>query len=133
MCKIGDIIVVESYQSHGSTMEHHSFIVLDDDNGIIRGLNYDMIAVVMSSFHNRRHKESKMRYPGNFPIAPDDQDIIGGNNGKFGYVKSEQFYYFKKDKIKYRVIGYIEENIFNLLIEFIEELSIPIQPIVENL
>jgi len=31
-------------------MNQHSFIVLEDNNGNIRGLDYDMLGIVMSSF-----------------------------------------------------------------------------------
>lgn len=56
-----------------------------------------------------------MSYPGNFPIEPDNQNIIGGNNGESGYIKAEQFYYFNKDKIPYKVIGKLDMEIFNIL------------------
>ena len=46
-----------------------------------------------------------------------------GGNGKSACIKAEQFYYFHKDKIKYKVIGKLDEEIFNLLVEFIEELN----------
>lgn len=59
MCQIGDIIVVDKYESHGKSLEQHSFIVIDDNNGRIRGLDYDMITIVMSSFHNEKHKNRK--------------------------------------------------------------------------
>lgn len=133
MCQVGDIIVVENYSSHGMTLDHHSFIVISDENGNIQGLDYDIISVVMSSFKSDAQKAKKLSYPGNFPITPDDQDIIGGSNGKSGYVKAEQFYYFNKDKIKFRVIGSVQEDIFNLLIRFIQNLQIPIELITDNL
>lgn len=74
-----------------------------------------------------------MKFDGNFPIVPDDQDIIGGDNGKSGFVKTEQFYYFNKNKINYRVIGYIQPDIFELIIDYINGLQIPIKRITENL
>ncbi len=77
-----------------------------------------------------------MSYPGNFQIQPEDQDIYDGNNGESGYIKAEQFYYFNKDKISYKVIGKFDIEIFNLLIEFIQKLvdaGVEFRQITENL
>lgn len=68
-------------------------------------------------------RERLMKYDGNFPIIPDEQDIENGGNGKMACIKAEQFYYFNKNKINYKVIGRLDEDIFNLLIKFIEELN----------
>lgn len=38
MCKVGDIIVVRNYKSHGKTINRHSFVVLSTENGQIQGL-----------------------------------------------------------------------------------------------
>lgn len=134
MCQLGDIIVVERYKSHGVEINHHSFVVISDEKGFIRGLDYDFICLVMSSYKDEEQKARKLSYPGNFPITVDDQYIIKGTNGKKGYIKAEQFYYFNKDKIKYKVIGHLDKDIFNLLIEFIqEEMEAPIKQITDNL
>lgn len=134
MCKIGDIILVDSYKSHGKTLNHHSFIVIEDDNGNICGLDYDMIGVVMSSFHDKKHKEMKLKHSGNFLVTFQDENIFNGkNNGKDGFVKTEQFYYFNKDKINFSVIGFMQEDVFEKIIKYIEELKIPIESITENL
>ncbi len=87
----------------------------------------------MSSFHNKKHKVKKMKYPGNFPLVPDDQDIIGKSNEKSGYVKTDQFYYFNKNNIQYRVIGCVNETVFELILDFIEEIKLPIDNITDNL
>ena len=42
-------------------------------------------------------------------------------------------YYFAKDKISYKVIGYMKPDIFDLLIEFIEESDFDISDIIDNL
>lgn len=122
MCKAGDIIIIDSYRSHEATIGRHSFIVLDDKEGVVKGLPFDFIALAMSSFKDNSQKERKMKYPGNFPISVDDVNITKGN-GKSGYVKAEQFYYFNKDKVRYTIIGHVESEIFHLLLEFIEQLA----------
>ena len=42
-------------------------------------------------------------------------------------------YYFSKDKISYMVIGNMKSDIFNLLIDYIEESDFEIVDIVDNL
>ena len=121
MCKAGDIIVVQKYKSHGRDVSRHSFVVIDDQGGEIQGLSFDFASLVMSSFKDEEQKARKMKYPGNFPIVAEDLDVCGGND-KSGYIKAEQFYYFNKDTIDYAVIGYLKPEIFNLLIEFIQDL-----------
>lgn len=45
MCKYGDIIVIDKYKTEdGFDMSRHSFIVVDDREGIIKGFSYDIIA-----------------------------------------------------------------------------------------
>lgn len=123
MCKIGDIILVYDPKRFKKPIGMHSFVVLDDTQGQIRGMDFDFIGLLMSSMDTEKKQEKLRKYPGNFPITPDEQDIEGGGNGKKAFIKAEQFYYFKKDSIKYRVLGRLDEEIFNLLIEFIEELN----------
>lgn len=136
MCQIGDIIVVYHYKDGKKSLDTHSFVVLDDTNGQIRGIDFDFIGLVMSSVKNEEQKKRKLSYLGNFPIVPEDQDIIGGDNGESGYIKAEQFYYFNKNKIDYKVIGKLDMDIFNLLVEFIGELinaGVKFRQITDNL
>lgn len=132
MCKIGDIIVIDNYVHNGKKLKKHSFVVLDDRYGQIQGLECDLICNVMSSFKDERQRKKKLKYPGNFPIVPDDFETIEGND-KNGYIKAEQFYYFNKHKIKYIVIGSLKEDIFNLLMEFVNEELESFEEIIDNL
>jgi len=86
----------------------------------------------MSSFRNEEQKKKKLSYTGNFPIVPDDYGAIDGNN-KSGYIKADQLYYFNKDKIEYIVIGRLSEDIFKLLLEFLEEELADYEQIIDNL
>ena len=57
-------------------------------------------------------------------------------NGKDGYIKAEQFYYFEKPKLNFRVIGSLTEDTWDALVDFIEELStrgVEIKQILDNL
>lgn len=135
MCQRGDIILIEHYISQENKVGRHPFIVLDDKNGEIQGVTFDFIGLAMSSFKDAEQKERKMKYPGNFPIAVDDFNRTD-KKPIDGYVKAEQFYYFDKNKIKFNVIGKMDEEIFNLLIEFIQELiekGVEFEQITDNL
>ena len=132
MCKVGDIIVINNYNDNGKVLDKHSFVVLNDEAGKIQGLDYDLICNVMSSFKNEKQRLKKLSYPGNFPITHNDFNVANGNE-KDGYIKAEQFYYFDKEKIDFIVIGSMNEEAFNLLIQFIENLNIDIVHIVDNL
>lgn len=131
MCKVGDIIVIQNYIHNGINLSKHSFIVLNDDAGQIQGLDYDIICNVMSSFKNEEQRRKKLCYPGNFPVESSDSTVVVGND-KSGYIKAEQFYYFNKEKIDYIVIGRLNEDAFNLLLEFIEKLE-EVKIILDNL
>lgn len=73
-----------------------------------------------------------MSYPGNFPIVSDDT-ITDPHNDRNGFVKSDQWYYFDKNKISYEVIGYMKPDIFDLLLEYIEESDFEFSDIIDNL
>ncbi|EJT6154947.1 hypothetical protein N2W29_003107 [Clostridium perfringens] len=132
MCKAGDIIIINNYNHNGETMKKHSFVVVDDESGEIQGLDYDFVANVMSSFKNEKQKAQKLKYPGNFPVEVNDT-ITNPDNGKEGFIKSEQFYYFNKAKIDFMVIGQMTKKKFEELIEFINNLETDIEEIIDNL
>ena len=133
MCKIRDIILVNNYIDNGKNLGKHSFIVISDKAGEIQGLNFDLICNTMSSFKDNKQRIKKLKFPGNFPISHDDS-IVDNNNGKDGYVKTDQLYFFNKSKLNYTVIGEIKKDIFDLIIEFIEEeMNEPMVPIIDNL
>lgn len=132
MCKIRDIILVDKFKSEGSNVGRHSFVVISDENGVIQGMPYDMVCNVLSSFKSIEQRKRKLSYPGNFPISVEDVNIPHGNS-KSGFIKADQFYYFEKDKISYRVIGRMEPDAFDELIEFINNADYDIIHITDNL
>ena len=132
MCQVGDIILVDHYNDNGKTLNKHSFVVIDDNNGTIEGMSYDMICNVLSSFKSEEQKRRKLSYPGNFPIANDDT-VTNPHNSKSGYVKMDQLYYFKKDKLQFIIIGSMKPDILELLLEFLEESEFEIFDIIDNL
>lgn len=132
MCKVGDIILIERYQHGSHILGHHSFIVISDEEGKIEGLSYDMICNVLSSFKDEKQKKKKLSYDGNFPVANEDTNTVP-DNGLDGYVKTDQLYYFNKEKINYRIIGTIDPEILELIIEFINESDFEMHEILDNL
>lgn len=132
MCQIGDIIVIQKYKHGNKELSRHSFVVIDDEDGIIQGLPYDFVANVFSSFKNEKQKERKLSYPGNFPILNKDT-VTNPNDGKDGFVKADQLYYFSKNNIDYSIIGEMKPDKFNDLIDFIEKSNFEIIEIIDNL
>ncbi len=132
MCKIGDIILIERYKDRGRTLRRHSFVVVDDKDGEIHGLPYDMVCNVFSSFKNEEQRKRKLNYPGNFPIANEDTHTQP-DNGKSGYIKTDQLYFFNKNKIEYAVIGNIQPDILELVLEFIDTSDFEEEAIIDNL
>ena len=133
-CKKGDIILIDDYYHGGQPISKHSFVVLSNEGGTIKGLDYHFICNVLSSFDNEEQRNKKRGYPGNFEITHTDSSIIDGNT-KDGFIKAEQIYYFNEDKVHYKVIGSLNPDVYNSLIEFIKELALSgnIEKIIDNL
>ena len=133
--KIGDIIVINEFVSQGKEIKRHSFVVIEDQNGEVCGLDYDFIALLMSSFKNDEQKKNKLKFPGNYPITSESENIKEGNS-KEGFIKAEQFYYFSKERIEYKVIGELKPETLTDLMNFIEQLStngVLITQVIDNL
>lgn len=124
MCKVGDIIVVEKYISvDGKEMPGHSFVVVDDNADKIRGLSYDFVANVMSSFKSEEHKRKKLRYEENLGVT--SEDIISNiANDNEGYIKADQLYYFDKETINYYVLATLSPELLDELIQLIIHLEV---------
>ena len=124
MCKIGDILLIYNARNK-KAVGMHPFIVLDDSKGKVRGIySYDFIGLLISSVNTEEKKRKLKQFEGNFPLSPEDKimDNKNKNNCLNSYVEADQFFYFDKNKIKYVKIGSLVPDIFNLIIEFIEEL-----------
>lgn len=123
MCKAGDIILVKEYSHDEVVLPQHSFVIIYDVAGNVKGLLYDVVCSVMSSFKSELHKTKKLSFRENFYIDPNDTIMsIKSANSKEGYIKADQFYFFNLSKIEYEIIGSMMPDCFNRLIEFIESL-----------
>lgn len=131
MCKVGDIIVVTHYKSHGVPLNRHSFVVVSLNDGQICGMDYDMVCTVMSSFHSEEHRQKKLSFPGNVEYDASDETVKNGH-GKSGYIKADQLYYFVQSDLNYFTIGEITPELFKRLLERIESMD-SIEHITDNL
>ena len=124
MCRVGDIIVVKEFKDrNGTVVPKHSFVVISDEAGIIESYSYDFISNIMCSFHSENHKKRKLKIKSNLEIVPNK--IKGRNvNNKSGYIRADDLFYFKKDKIDYKVIGRLSDDMLDKLIKLIIKLNV---------
>lgn len=117
MCRVGDIILIRKYIGQdGTRQRNHPFIVLNDNEGQIQGLPFDLTCSVMSSFKDEEQRERKLSYKQNLEITVED------GVKKDGFIKANQIHYFQKDKLDYIVVGSVTPELFNELMKLIEEL-----------
>ena len=101
MCRVGDIILIRKYIGEdGTRQRNHPFIVLNDSEGKIEGLPFDLTCSVMSSFKNEEHRKKKLSMKQNLEITVEDG--------------------VKKDD--YIVVGSVTPELFAELMKLIEEL-----------
>ncbi len=123
MCKLGDIIVVNKYIGEGGgIVNEHSFVVIDDEKGVISGLDYDMVAAAISSFKNKKHKIKKLKYKENMELPIDSMNQK--NLKKDSYIKADQAHYFNKSKIDFYVLGKLKQKYINDLLYLIINLEL---------
>ena len=134
MCKMGDIIVVNSYiGDDGEKVSRHSFVVLSDEGGTIAGLDYTMVASVISSFQSEEHRKKVLKREGNMELPIDSKKP---DDFKYSsYVKADKAFYFNKKKLDYYVLGYLNNEYFDELLKLVLILAKKgkLKQIVENL
>lgn len=123
MCKLGDIIVIKEFKNEvGKIIKKHSFVVINDEKDSIEGFNYDFVSNMLCSFHDKEHKRKKLKLKENLEVS---EQIISNKkiNNKTGYIKADQLYYFNKKEIEYYLIGKIDSDLLDELLELILELN----------
>ena len=126
MCKIGDILLIYNSKVNKHFIGPHPFIVLDDQNGKVSGVYaYDFIGLLLTSADTDERKAKLKKIEGNFPIAEDDKVMNEdkSHDNRYSFVEADYFFYFDKSRTKYMHIGHIDPDIYNLITEFILELS----------
>lgn len=122
MCSNGDIILIDGFVHKNKHIGQHSFVIINDESGKIKGLEYDMIGNVMSSFKDEEHRDKKLNYPTNFRVKFDDVDVKNANY-KEGYIKADQLYFFNRKSIDYTLIGKLKPDAFNSLIDLVNQIK----------
>ena len=125
MCQVGDIIVVFNATNNHRPIGPHPFIVLDDTGGVISGIyEYSFVGLVITSYddNDEERKQKLSQYATNLHLAKDDREP-NDEDTKNGIVRVSDFFFFNKDRIKYKTLGRLNPDVFNLVIEFIEELA----------
>lgn len=134
MCKLGDIIVINDFIGEDKNLiKTHSFVVVNDEQDTIAGLDYDMVATIISSFKSDEHKRKKLKHKENMELpidAMNEKDFK-----KSSYVKADQAYYFNKKKIKYYVLATLNEEYLDELLKLIMKLASEgkLKQIIDNL
>ena len=134
-CIKGDIIFVKDYIHEGKHLKGHPFVVLSDEPGQIYGVDFNLVALVMSSFKNEEQRKRKLSYPGNFAVSASEKTISGKEN-KDAFIKAEQLYYFDTEKLDYTVIGQLSIDVWEALLDFMDDLAekgIEFKDIVDNI
>lgn len=123
MCKVGDIIVINEFKNENDkVISKHSFVVISDEENYISGLKYDFVVNMLCSFHNKKHRNKKIKFKENLEIK--ETSICGKNiNNKTGYIKVDQLYYFDKNLITYKVIACMDNGLLEELIILIIKLN----------
>lgn len=124
MCKVGDIIVVNKYiGDDGKEIGKHSFIVIDDNQDSIKGLDYHMVTTVISSFKSEEQKQAKLRIKGNIEVKTFEKKGEIKEFRKSSYIKADKLFYFNKEKLDYYIFGRISDDLLDELIKIIIQLS----------
>lgn len=129
MCKIGDLVIVYSPKVNSRNIGTHPFVVLDDSNGTIRGMyEYDFISLLLTSYEDGDEERKKQlgRREGNLHIAKEDKLFIDTKyrrTNRNSYIEANNFFYFSKEKVSYKKIGRLDEDVYNYIVDFIVELN----------
>lgn len=123
MCKIGDIIAVPNFVGDGNNLVGtHYFIVVNDNNGKIEGLDFNVVGTVMSSFKSEEHKKKKLKYEENIEIT-EKEGKINNRDLRDGYIKADQLHYFNKKKTNYFVVGQVDGDVLIRLLQRMQYLD----------
>ena len=122
MCKLGDIIVVNNYiGDDGTRLNQHSFVVVNDEKGTIAGLEYSLVASVISSFKSEKQKQEKLKHEENIELPLDSMNEK--NFRKSSYVKADKAFYFNKEKLDYYVLATLKDEYLDELLKLILKLA----------
>lgn len=123
MCKIGDIIAVPNFVGDGNNfVGTHYFIVVNDNDGKIEGLDFNVVGTVMSSFKSKEQKKRKLKYEENIEIT-EKEGKINNRYLRDGYIKADQLHYFNKKNTDYFVVGQVDGDVLIRLLQRMQYLD----------
>lgn len=62
---IGDIVLIKDFVSEDKLpMKPHPFVIIDNNQGLIEGMEFNLVANMLGSYHNTRHKNFKNKFAG---------------------------------------------------------------------
>ena len=124
MCQIGDIIKIEKYiGDDGVEVGRHSFVVLSEDKGTIKGLSFDLVGTPMSSIKSEKQKEKVENDDRLMIIRTNDQNGMPVSKYEESFIKAHLMYYFQKDKLEYQNVGSLNVETFLKLQDKLQELD----------
>ena len=101
MCQVGDIILINRFKdANGTEVSRHPFIVVDDAADTIGGLDFDLVSVMTTSYKGDADLSRKRFDPGYVHLDVSD---------------------FNLQKIDYQIIGQLETEAFNRVLDVIDE------------
>ncbi len=105
--KIGDIVWVAEFEdSDKSIVDHHFFVVIDDDGQLIPA---DYFGFVVSSNTNKSKENSKFKY--NEPLQKDKDNKLKYDS----IVKCDKLYSIPKETINYKLGTVTVEDMIRFL------------------
>ena len=118
MINYGEIIVIEKFlNSHNKEVSAHPFVVIDNNAGVIQGIEYDISAAMLTSIKNDLHKQKYSKYKVNMFISAKD------GVRKDSFLKLNEIYYFNEQDINYYKVGKIDDDLMDQIDELIFELD----------
>lgn len=116
MCQVGDIILINRFKdANGTEVSRHPFIVVDDAADTIGGLDFDLVSVMTTSYKGEADLSRKRFDPGYVHL-----DVSDGMK-KVSHAFIYDLYYFNLQKIDYQIIGQLETEAFNRVLDVIDE------------
>lgn len=113
MCQIGDLIKIEKYiGDDGEEVGRHTFVVLSESEDMIKGLKFDLVGSPISSIKTKEQREKIEEDSRLMIIKTNDQNGMPASKYEESFIKSHLMYYFKKDKIDYKVLGALNVETF---------------------
>lgn len=85
---------------------------------------FDDVCILLGSFHNEKHKEYKLSFPGNVPLEEKDKIITKSSyKKKDGFAEGDQLFYFDKKYLQYEKIGFISDEKLIEIYDRVEEMN----------